>query len=497
MVYNCVIVQYGYQPKGRASQYMRGLDAGPTDVAVRTNLDLIAMVGRAHAVRRAQVDVRCVANPFPGWREVIQRMRAVATVWAVTELDVAINPVDYRFDDSNIDMAKYTDDIVEVGDALAGLMPDVCRLGCGGANPNPIAQSLSGRLATRYADQLRSLDCDYPVSLPLGCQLTKLKRFQMDCNFETDYQLPQIASGELVDLRLDNGLCDHSWASFSTDSESQAIEFTNLKRLCELCNANYQDNRITVRHRDGHPWRLHFPSLTSLDLSCSRDICPLLEYAVLPPRMESIAIDMTSVAYGNIANMLMPETKRLSLRINEDSEGDPSGLPVINRILEGAHGSEMRQLIIDDNMLEVVPESITCTTLTHLRASSTISVDTMLVFIERMPNLIQLTLSSLNLSGIRVDISVPGADVDAVVEPLYTSLRVLRMDYDAWNPQPDTGMTLVKYMLLRIPTLTQVTSRRTSKAQMISFVEAYAPRYPHLNSVKLVLNGEWCPPFTG
>ncbi|KAJ2807689.1 hypothetical protein H4R21_000381 [Coemansia helicoidea] len=487
MVYNCVIVQYGHQPDRRAGRSMRYLDAEPTDAAVRTNLDLVATVGRVHAVRRAQVDVRCLANPFPGWREVIQRMRAVASVWAVTELEFAIHPVDYRFDDSNIDMAKHTDDIAEVGDALVGLMPDVRRLECGGANPNPIAQSLSGRLASHYADQLRCLDSGYPMILPLGCQLTGLKRFHINYDLVPGYQLPQMTSGELVDMRLVNGPPDHSWASFSTNNDSWVIEFTNLKRLRVLYNADDEETGATARHGDGHPWELHFPSLTSLGICCSQGICPFLEYAVLPPCMESITIVMSSAAYKNIANVRLPETKRLSLRIDDGSRHDPSGLPVINRIVEGAHGSEMLELIVDDNTLDVVPETITCTTLTHLQVSATTTEDTMLAFIERMPNLIELTFFNLNLGDARGDVSVPDANVDAVVEPIHTSLRVLHMDYNTWEPASDMGVALMKYLLLRIPTLTEMIAGSTPNGPVTSFVEAYAPRYPHLSSVKLKL----------
>ncbi|KAJ2803312.1 hypothetical protein H4R21_002082 [Coemansia helicoidea] len=188
MVYDCVIVQDGHQPEDLLGWSMRDLDAeAPPDFFTKTNLDLVAMVGRVHAVRRAQVDVRCLANPFPGWREVIQRMRAVASVWAVTELEFAIHPFDHNFGDSNTDMVKYADDIAEVGDALVGLMPDVCRLKCGGPNHNPIARPLFVRLASHYADQLQWLDSCYPMSLPLGCLFTKLKKFHINYDLVEGY----------------------------------------------------------------------------------------------------------------------------------------------------------------------------------------------------------------------------------------------------------------------------------------------------------------------
>ncbi|KAJ2769640.1 hypothetical protein IWQ56_002473 [Coemansia nantahalensis] len=45
-------------------------------------------------------------------------------------------------------------------------------------------------------------------------------------------------------------------------------------------------------------------------------------------------------------------------------------------------------------------------------------VDTMVAIVEKLPNLANLTLCDLDLSGIEADMSIPDADRDAVVVPL-------------------------------------------------------------------------------
>ncbi|KAJ2793621.1 hypothetical protein H4R21_005821, partial [Coemansia helicoidea] len=115
-----------------------------------------------------------------------------------------------------------------------------------------------------------------------------------------------MASGKLLDMSIVNGPSNHSWAPFSTDSDSQAIEFTNLRRLWAAYLTTYLENGVAVRHRDGHPWKLHFPSLKSLEVECTRPICPLLEYAVLPPHMDSISIQLCSATYRDHANLVLP-----------------------------------------------------------------------------------------------------------------------------------------------------------------------------------------------
>ncbi|KAJ2808464.1 hypothetical protein H4R21_000053, partial [Coemansia helicoidea] len=138
------------------------------------------------------------------------------------------------------------------------------------------------------------------------------------------------------------------------------------------------------------------------------------------------------------------------------------GLLAINRIVQNARGSESLELSINDRMLPVGPESITCTALTHLSVSGPTSAD----------------------------ISIPEADVDAVVEPLHTSLNGLALNYNTRGQSPDMTVVVAvaKYVLLRIPSLTELLAAQVPKSPVASFVEEYASRYPRLSGVKLKLN---------
>ncbi|KAJ2715067.1 hypothetical protein H4R19_001404, partial [Coemansia spiralis] len=124
MEYDHAFVQYGKKPDIRAPLSRDTNVEEPTDVAVTTNLDLIAMVNGANAVKSMKIDVHYLVNPFPGWRNAIQRMRTVATKWRVVELNVAMHPDVSSFGDNNGDVVKYTGAIAEVGDALTVMMPN-------------------------------------------------------------------------------------------------------------------------------------------------------------------------------------------------------------------------------------------------------------------------------------------------------------------------------------------------------------------------------------
>ncbi|KAJ2774324.1 hypothetical protein IWQ57_000873 [Coemansia nantahalensis] len=135
----------------------------------------------------------------------------------------------------------------------------------------------------------------------------------------------------------------------------------------------------------------------------------------------------------------------------------------------------------------MVPESITRTALTHLQVSAPTSVDAMLALIGGLPCLLGLTLFSLDLSDVQVDISVPDADEDVVVDPLHALLKGLAINYDRARNSPDMAVAVVKYMLLRIPSLAVLYAAQAPRDPVLNFVEAYAPRHPHLGSVDMML----------
>ncbi|KAJ2716546.1 hypothetical protein H4R19_000577 [Coemansia spiralis] len=383
-------------------------------------------------------------------------------------------------------MTKCMADIAEVSDALVALMPDVRRLHCGGVTSNHVAKLLYQSLAGRYAKQLQQLDSKFPITLPQDRQLAKLQHISMDFRFKPDYLLPQMTNGELISISLANAPCNHSWAAFGTNSESRVIEFAKLKRLSVAYPGIHVVNGATARHHDRYPWELHFPSLKSLSICSRESSCPLLEYAVLPPRMESISKEVRPAIYQLLAHVKLPKSQKLSLGIARSSDGDPSGLPVINRLLKSAHDSQTLELSIGDDRLPVALETITCMALTHLVILGPVGVDTMFAFIERMPRLVELSLHNINLSGIKPDISFPAADDDNIIKPFGPSLKQLSINYGERRFNADLAVAVAMYALLRIRTLTNFYAARTRWHPILYFVEEYRPRYPHLGTVDMV-----------
>ncbi|KAJ2779250.1 hypothetical protein H4R18_004125 [Coemansia javaensis] len=169
------------------------------------------------------------------------------------------------------------------------------------------------------------------------------------------------------------------------------IVFLNLKELTVIYWPTDVVDGVEARYPDGHPWKLHFPKLSKLHVSCKLDVCPLLEVSIM-----------------------------------RSSNSNPAALAAANRILESAQEGKERFLKVYDESIPVLPESITCTLLTALSIDADTSVDTALGLIRILPNLGSLYIWRLTLHDIQEDISVPGPDEDCRVEPFNARVKEMR-----------------------------------------------------------------------
>ncbi|KAJ2776666.1 hypothetical protein H4R18_005554 [Coemansia javaensis] len=380
----------------------------PDDPAITTNLDLVVSAGCVQAVKRAQIVVDHKTNPLPGLGAAIRLMRAAAAgEWrGVRRLDISTMSAE-RTLALGVNAADYESEIKQTSAALAAILPGVCNVTFKDYFASPVVRELDGQLAVLYSDQLEGLLSYHTITVPPDHTFRQLKSVSIGHDSSISYQHPRVDPAKLVSLSLTLWPSDHSWAPFSADGDSGVIEFPNLRRLgVAYWITTRTADGVEARHPDGHPWRLHFPKLDRLLASRSTTM-----------------------------------------------------LVAANRILESARESKEKALVVYDESMPVLPETITCTSLTALDIWAEASVDTMLGLIRKLLSLAKLHIWSLTLRNIQEDISVPGPDEDCLVEPFNTN---------------------IKEMLIQLVPVV--------KEPIAEFVDAYSKRYPHLAGVKLCDN---------
>ncbi|KAJ2782349.1 hypothetical protein H4R18_002333 [Coemansia javaensis] len=419
-------------------------------------------------------------------------MRAAAEEWGgARRLSILVHHNGHVPNKGDVDVSDYEDDIEKTSAALAATMPRVHRVLFDRGSVVPVACELFGRLAALYGDRLQVLHSWCPIAVPPGYVFRELRGALIWHGSKGRYRHPCVDPAKLVSLTLSELPLSHSWAPFSADDASEEVEFPSLRVLGVTYSgtATRGGASAETRHSDGHPWRLNFPRLRKLNVLCTQDACPLLEYAVLPGRMEEVTIKAATLVLPRISGMSLPAARRLKIAITSapDDDNDPAVLAAVGRILKNSPKSKYAWLEVSSSELPVLPEHIAFTPLTALEIWAPTSVDTMLQLIRRLPRLTTLALLSWTLGDIQEDISVPEPGADCLVEPLSTRLATMVLQIDH-NAEPLSMFVLaVKYLLLSIPTLARLRSTWIPKEPVMEVVEAYSEQYPHLRSVVLKL----------
>ncbi|KAJ2710560.1 hypothetical protein H4R19_003688 [Coemansia spiralis] len=113
------------------------------------------------------------------------------------------------------------------------------------------------------------------------------------------------------------------------------------------------------------------------------------------------------------------------------------------------------------------------------------NVDDMMSHIRTQPQLISLEIDHLSLADIQADFLIPDNVEHEPVAPLDTLLRELTV-YVGRGPEPaELGYPMLKYLLLKTPTLRLATVGGVSQQPIQDFIDEYAQWYPHLANIKL------------
>ncbi|KAJ2780295.1 hypothetical protein H4R18_003531 [Coemansia javaensis] len=428
------------------------------------------------------------ATLLSGFGAAVRLMRAAAEEWErVKKLEITIVPYDHM-PARNVNVDDRRDEIKQTSAALAAIMPGVCRVSFNGCFASPIVWELGGQLAVLYSDQLESLYSEHPIAVPPGHTFGQLRSLSARYKSGIDYRHPRVDPAKLVSLDLEWWPSNHSWAPFSAGDGSGAIEFPNLKRLRANCWFPDEVDGAVVQHPDGHPWKLRLPRLSTLEVSCEQDACPLLEYAVLPPRMDEIVIEATTPVLVQVAEMRLPTARRLDIVIKYEIGSSLATLDAASRILENARGCKEARLVVEDYLLPVLPEFATFTSLTELSILAETTVATMLELMQVLPGLAKLRVWSLTMDYILEDISVPEPDTGCLAEPFNTRIREIQIGTSPYESAPEMIVPVAKFLLLRIPTLARLHSIYIPRRPIEEFVDAYSKHYPHLLGINYSLS---------
>ncbi|KAJ2776361.1 hypothetical protein H4R18_005706 [Coemansia javaensis] len=371
---------------------------------------------------------------------------------------------------------KYREGIQKFSAALADTMPGVLQIKLCGKAGNPVARDFGGELAGRFSEQLHVLQSWNQVVPPAGCVFRQLRQVSLGHDRWGGYHLPRIDPATLVRLAVHNWPLGRSWAPFSADDKAGEIEFPSLRTLCIFYRG------ADTEHPDTRVWQLRFPALKIMRLYSPREVCPLLQHAVLPAHMDAVSIRVTGACVRLMSSSALPAVGRFRIHILDNDTG-LEVLDAVNRISVRMRPREEATLDVNSIPSSGIPA---LASLTKLVVRAPTGVDTMLALIQALPGLTGMIVWHLALDNIQADISVPGPAEARVVEPLGTRIEAMTLSVGR-QPGMRRGKlaAVVKHLLLRIPTLRSLVAAQVPAEPIAYFVSAFVGRYPHLAAVNL------------
>ncbi|KAJ2705959.1 hypothetical protein H4R19_005063, partial [Coemansia spiralis] len=101
-------------------------------------------------------------------------------------------------------------------------------------------------------------------------------------------------------------------------------------------------------------------------------------------------------------------------------------------------------------------------------------------------HLVSLGVNILNLADAQTDFTIPECAEHEPVAPLDTQIWRLTIDDVQLGGSLELRSQILKYLLLRIPTLKSVTTHFVPVEQVQAFIDEYVQWYPHLANIKLM-----------
>ncbi|KAJ2710881.1 hypothetical protein H4R19_003525 [Coemansia spiralis] len=158
-------------------------------------------------------------------------------------------------------------------------------------------------------------------------------------------------------------------------------------------------------------------------------------------------------------------------------------IEIANRMLAESNSHNMRKLVIGG--MDAIPlELITYTGLTHLLLSGPTNADDVMGLIHKLPHLVSLQAGHLTLADAQTVISIPECTECGPMAPLDTQIKRLDIQRVGQEGSLDLALSILRYLLLRIPTLKSVTAPFAPEETIQAFIDKHVQRYPHLANIR-------------
>ncbi|KAJ2450162.1 hypothetical protein EV183_004476 [Coemansia sp. RSA 2336] len=435
------------------------------DDSLSSNLDLIQAANCVELVRNLHISMYYSSSPADGLLQVVGELSKLygSQVQSLSMLltHKGLNPAIQAAEDEQYRQAA--------GD-IAALFPQITKLKFDGSFATDATKKISSYIASQYAEQLESLESEYPIS---GCTFSAIKYFSVNAFGDDYFEIPQMPAGQLEYLELFNLPLDCSWDSFARTGD---VVFSNLTKLF-ISYTSIPDE--TQQYVLGD-YRLVCPKLDTFSINGVRTRHSVLNQIVFPKEMNKLYINCHGDMFQSLKDSRLPKTKLLFLSTSLENDANPRTASYMNQLVSNAAGTEQVHLWINRSTCSVSAGDITCSAITRLRIEVPIDMEIFLSLISTLPNLERIDVGCLNVDSRQyVDLSTAG---EQPLAPFNAKLKWLAANFD-WSVElSPSSIDALVYVLLKLPMLEEAMIGQCEPG-LHDKLKLFAELYPHLNDI--------------
>ncbi|KAJ2153675.1 hypothetical protein J3F82_001793 [Coemansia sp. RSA 637] len=365
---------------------------------------------------------------------------------------------------------------------VARLLPHVKRVTIREKSNERSTERFYGELVNAYIDQLETIASASKLKLPTTRAFDQLTCLKVDVELCGTY-VPRVCPNTIQHLTLENLLPKSTWRVFGFEDVPTTMEASSLVSL-DIKYHDYSPDEDLFDYEAAKQCKMHFPRLKSLKLCIRSAKVPLLDSAVFPQQMDYITIEASPLSTLMLAGIEFPKTKFPSLVV---FEGDNAPLQDLfkatdNFFMRSTECLKARLLIPFTSSI-ITPGMIQCTMFTILHLRSNVCINVILEVVTRMQNLKELAISRINVRRFKGNISIPKPSSMRILKPLHMRMKNLSIWANYFDNASEGVKAIVKYLAVRIPSLTQLYARTMKISDLEDFRKEYEGLYPHLSTI--------------
>ncbi|KAJ2449201.1 hypothetical protein EV183_005021 [Coemansia sp. RSA 2336] len=197
--------------------------------------------------------------------------------------------------------------------------------------------------------------------------------------------------------------------------------------------------------------------------------------------MSSIEIASSTELLEQVSKMTIPKSEFLSLTIISTNDNSRfSAVSTINRIANKIDTQSGFHLYLLEDSITIDPKLTDWSKVTSLQLASPVTMAVLVGLLERLPNIFQLILYNFVIDAVPANVHA-AQHTSKEFAPLNSSISKLMLDYNRDESSEEAVAAIIKYLALRLTSLTMFGAWTTFDTEITAFINMYKSRYPHLN----------------